>query len=86
MKRPREQAIRPDQGAATAKVFAWGIFEDAGRDGRFVETFLVESWLEHLRKHERVTKADRVLQGALQRLDVRGEPTVTHFVSAEPRE
>ena len=40
--------------------FAWGVFEDAAEPGRFVETFLVESWLEHLRQHERVTEADHL--------------------------
>jgi len=66
--------------------YAWGIFEDAGQEGRFLETFLVESWLEHLRQHERVTNADRILQSAVRRFHVEAEPTVTHFVSAEPRD
>jgi hypothetical protein len=38
--------------------YRWGVFEDAAEEGRFVETFLVESWLEHLRQHERVTNAE----------------------------
>src|SRR6185437_2219600 len=42
--------------------YAWGAFEDTAEPGRYVETFLVESWLEHLRQHERVTHADRALQ------------------------
>jgi hypothetical protein len=42
--------------------YAWGVFEDLTHEGRFLETFLVESWLEHLRQHERVTNADRILQ------------------------
>src|SRR5262249_24157306 len=29
--------------------YAWGVFEDAADPARFVETFLVDSWLEHLR-------------------------------------
>ena len=29
--------------------YAWGVFEDAADESRMVETFLVESWLEHLR-------------------------------------
>ena len=37
-----------------------------------VETFLVESWLEHLRQHERVTNADRVLQDAVHRFHTEG--------------
>jgi MFS family permease len=64
--------------------YDWGIFEDAAEEGRFVETFLVDSWLEHLRQHERVTNADRVVQEAVHRFHVHGDPKVTHFVAAEP--
>jgi MFS family permease len=63
--------------------YAWGIFEDAAEPGRFVETFLVESWLEHLRQHERVTRADRLLQERVQRLLLHPEK-VTHLITADP--
>jgi MFS family permease len=63
--------------------YAWGIFEDAAKKGRFFETFLVESWLEHLRQHERVTNADRVLQKTIRNFLQVGKPTVTHFIAAE---
>src|SRR5262249_56353400 len=33
--------------------YAWGVFEDVADQGRMVETFLVESWLAHFRRHER---------------------------------
>ena len=39
--------------------YSWGVFEDAADQGRMVETFLMESWLEHLCQHERVTPADQ---------------------------
>jgi hypothetical protein len=39
--------------------------------------------VEHLRQHERVTNADRVVQERVESL-VRGEPKVTHFVTPEP--
>ena len=64
--------------------FAWGVFEDAAKAGRMLETFLVELWMEHLRQHERVTRADRVVQDAVQRFHLHGEPKVTHFIAAEP--
>ena len=49
-----------------------------------VETFLVESWLEHLRQHERVTKADRVLQDLVNQFQTEGsEPNITHFIGRE---
>jgi MFS family permease len=64
--------------------YRWGVFEDAGEEGRFVETFLVASWLEHLRQHERVTNADRLLQNAIARFHIAGTPKVTHLIAAEP--
>ncbi|MDJ0950638.1 MAG: MFS transporter, partial [Alphaproteobacteria bacterium] len=45
--------------------FAWGVFEDAARPGRFIEYFMEPSWLEHLRHHQRVTEEDRRLQERL---------------------
>jgi MFS family permease len=64
--------------------YAWGAFEDAAVEGRMVETFLVESWLEHLRQHERVTNADRVLQDAVHRFHTDGTPKITHLIASEP--
>jgi MFS family permease len=64
--------------------YSWGIFEDTAEEGRFIETFLVESWLEHLRQHKRVTKADRVLQEHVYRF-LRDKPKVTHLIAATTR-
>ena len=63
--------------------YRWGVYEDAADKGRVVETFLVDSWVEHLRQHERVTNADRILQEAVDRFQVSGEPKVTHLIAAE---
>ena len=63
--------------------YAWGVFEDTAHPGRMIETFLIESWMEHLRQHERVTQADRVLQEELRRFDRSGNPKVTHFITAD---
>jgi quinol monooxygenase YgiN len=63
--------------------YAWGVFEDAAKEGRILETFLVESWMEHLRQHERVTNADRIVQDAVQRFHLHGTPKVTHFIAPE---
>jgi transmembrane secretion effector len=65
----------------------WGLFRDAADPERFVETFLVESWAEHLRQHERVTMADRATEDAVRAFHV-GEdpPVVTHLVAARPLE
>jgi hypothetical protein len=61
--------------------YAWGVFEDAAVEGRMVETFLVESWLEHLRQHERVTNADKIIQDAVHRFHTAGAPIVTHLIA-----
>jgi MFS family permease len=62
--------------------FRWGIFRDVEDGDRYVETFLVSSWAEHLRQHERSTKADREIESRL-RAYVTGTPSVRHLVSAD---
>jgi len=63
--------------------YDWGVFEDAAEEGRLLETFVVDSWLEHLRQHQRVTNADRLLQDKVHRFHLGDEPKVTHFIAAE---
>jgi len=59
----------------------WGLWADAGRPGRYLESFVVESWIEHLRQHERMTAADREVQAAARAFHRDAEPPrVTHFV------
>jgi len=65
--------------------YDWGIFEDPADEGRFVETFLTDSWLEHLRQHQRVTKADRLLEQTVRRFQIGEGPKTTHLIGAEPR-
>jgi MFS family permease len=64
--------------------YAWYVFQDTAHPERVLETFLVDSWLEHLRQHRRVTKADRALEDHLRRL-VRDTPRITHYIAAEAR-
>jgi MFS family permease len=59
----------------------WGIFRDVEQADLFVEAFLVTSWAEHLRQHERFTHADREVEAQI-RQHVRGEPRVRHLVDA----
>ena len=60
----------------------WGLFEDAADRGRYVEYFIVESWLDHLRQHERVTVSDRRLQDAAHAFHVGAKPpVVSHLVA-----
>jgi hypothetical protein len=62
--------------------YDWGLFEDPAEEGRYVETFLTDSWVEHLRLHRRVTNADRVIEQSVRRFQSGGEPKTTHLVAA----
>lgn len=80
MKAVRQQRLR--DGA-----FRSGLYRDPADLGRYVETFVVESWAEHLRQHERVTVADRDAEeraGAFHIGDA--PPTVSHYIYAHTTE
>jgi predicted MFS family arabinose efflux permease len=62
--------------------FAWGVFEDTASTGRFLEMFLIESWLELMHSYERVTKADRMLEEHIRRLLI-AAPQISHLVASE---
>lgn len=64
--------------------FAWGIFQDTAEPGRMLEYFIEESWLEHLRHHERVTQADRDIQARVHALHIGSDPPrVTHYLAGD---
>jgi MFS family permease len=64
--------------------FEWDLFRDPADVERLVETFLVGSWSEHLRQHERVTVADRELEEGLLALLAPGTRSViTHLIRAK---
>jgi len=59
----------------------WGVFRDLEVENRYLETFIVHSWAEHLRQHERSTQADREFEERLLRY-TRSQPRVRHLASA----
>ena len=62
--------------------YRWGVYRDIEVANRYLEIFLVHSWAEHLRQHERQTKADRELEQKVYR-HVIGEPKVRHLLFAD---
>jgi quinol monooxygenase YgiN len=60
----------------------WGLFQDANDESRFVETFIDPTWLEHLRRRERITLED-VQSKQIADAFHRGEsaPRVSHFIA-----
>ncbi len=62
---------------------AWDLYEDLEDRGRFLETFTVASWEEHLRQHERGTVADLDVERRVRELHVGpGPPVARHLLSA----
>jgi hypothetical protein len=57
----------------------WGVFRDVEHADLYLETFLVSSWAEHLRQHERSTREDRDLEERLHSY-TRSEPRVRHLI------
>ncbi len=61
----------------------WGLFRDPAEPGRYLESFVVESWGEHLRQVDRATFADRAIDERTRGFLADGDhPTVTHLVAA----
>jgi MFS family permease/quinol monooxygenase YgiN len=59
----------------------WGVFQDIADPERFVEHFIVESWAEHMRQHERVTLVDQSLEKRVHAFHKGTSlPSVKHFI------
>lgn len=65
--------------------FAWGLFEDMAARGRFLEYFLVESWLEHQRQHQRVTRHAAVVQAQARAFHIGADAPLVHHYAAPAR-
>jgi len=62
----------------------WGVYRDTEHPANYIETFIVESWAEHLRQHERLTSADRELEENVGRFE--SKPVkVRHFIYARSK-
>jgi hypothetical protein len=57
------------------------VYYDAEFPGQYLETFLVDSWAEHERQHDRFTVADRTTENEVIRYAL--EPLrIRHFIYA----
>ena len=59
----------------------WGLYRDLAAPDLVLEVFVVESWAEHLRQHDRRTTTDLVALDIVRPF-VRGDVAVAHYVSA----
>lgn len=66
--------------------YAWGLIEHTADPQCVMEWFMVESWAEHLRQHQRVSHADADLQQEALQFHIGPEkPVVHHFLSLDLR-
>jgi len=73
----RYQRIRRRDGATR-----WGIFHDTESPSAYLEIFLVDSWAEHERQHDRFTVADRELEKRVLSYTIE-KTKVKHYISAK---
>jgi MFS family permease len=62
----------------------WSLYEDPTQPNMLLEVFVVDSWIEHLRQHDRTTGTDRVLRDRIFALH-RGAapPEVSHLLAVD---
>jgi MFS family permease len=61
--------------------YRWGLFEDVADPSCFVETYVVRSWAEHLRQHERFTAEDLAVRDRVRSFHIGDDPpAVSHFI------
>lgn len=61
---------------------SWAVYEDILQPGIFVETFVVGSWMEHLRQLERYTINDRKIQKRVQTFHQAEQKPVARYLLA----
>ena len=71
----RFKSVRHRDGA-----IRWDVWEDVAEPGRVVETFVVESWVEHQRQHARVTRTDQLDQDILLDFHLGDSPPVVRHL------
>jgi hypothetical protein len=60
----------------------WGLYYNRENPNKYIETFIAESWEEHLRQHERITVADREIENSVKFFHIdKNPPSVSHFIA-----
>ena len=63
-------------------VLYWNLFHDTSDAGRYVESYLSDSWAEHLREHNRVTRADKEVEDAVFAFHTGDSPPkISHLIA-----
>jgi MFS family permease len=71
------KTIRQRDGA-----IKWNLFHDITSSENYVESFIVESWGEHIRQHERMTVSDKEIEDYVMSFHTGSKhPIVKHFIA-----
>jgi MFS family permease len=62
----------------------WNLFRDVTEPDHYIESFIVESWVEYMRQHERCTVSDRAIEDRIAAFHVGDIPSTTQHFIAEP--
>jgi MFS family permease/quinol monooxygenase YgiN len=62
----------------------WNLFRDVTNPDVYVESFIVESWVEHLRQHERLTVSDREILDRTRAFHSSDQPVIVRHFILEP--
>ena len=59
----------------------WELFQDPSDIGHYIEIRIADTWTDHMRQHERVTKNIQVLEDRIRvLLKDCPQPTVSHYI------
>ena len=59
----------------------WGLYHDVENPSRYIESWISESWVEHMRQHERTTKEYLVLEEQARSFHVgKDPPRISHLI------
>jgi len=62
----------------------WNLLRDTADPQRYIESFVTESWVDHLRQHERVTAEDREVEQHAQSFNLGPQPPkITHLIAEQ---
>lgn len=65
--------------------YDWNLMQDTTTEHVYLEYFMVHTWLDHLRQHERITRQDAQIQHRIRELLVHGTaPGITHYIKPTP--
>jgi Transmembrane secretion effector len=82
---PGSRVVFATGSAVGAGATSWRAWQDSSDPSRILEQFVVASFDEHLRQHERVTRRDQDQLDRIRQMTDPGRPVVvTHWLVANP--